>query len=339
MNIETKLKTWKKKTISNIELKSLLCVNSDDELYDLASDAVAKGFISPIETSGTNGNRVYPVYLKYRIILSEDYSDALAEIDMLHPEILKTGYLQSKPDLYLKYRDQLRKLNSYLFKAKSLVSVSRKERSFEIFDEEKQLEDSSFRGLLDRLSLNSDALNYYNTPEYCFNDFIPAKKAKMTLLICENKDIWFNIRRRMYEDEAYTILDEHIDGVVYGCGNKVSEKDSLSAYTRFMRADFVQYYYWGDIDRAGLNIFLSLKKNNPGLEIKLFTPGYIKMLQFAQKRNVPDSDDHRERIGNYKEIYDLFSGELRDFLIANIESNKRIPQEIINYEILLAYMR
>lgn len=339
MNIENILKAWNKKTINIAELRSILHTDSDVELYNFIIEAVNSGLLTPIKSSGPNGNRAYPLFLKYRITFTEDYSDACSEIVMLHPAINKTGYLSAKPEMYVKFRTQFQKLNTYLFKKQSKVSVSKKERSFEIFGEEKQLEDSTFRGLLDRLGLAFDVLNYYETPEYCFNDYIPQRKNCMTLLILENKDIWFNIRRRMYEDGAGEILGTHIDGAVYGCGNRVSEQGALSEYTRFMGADTVKYLYWGDIDRAGLNIYLSLLKNNPKMDIRLFVPAYAEMLRLAEDREIPDSGDHRDRIGNYEEIYSLFADEEKSQLIKLIESNKRLPQEIINYESLLKMMR
>ena len=334
MNIKSKLKVWNKKTISKEDLELLTHVNSDNELFELISDAVNQGILSPVKASGNNGNRKYPIWLKYRINLYNDNSKALSEITLLHPLINKTGYLQSKPSLYLKYKSQIEKLNKYLFKNHSLVPISKKERSFEIFDEEKQLDDKAFYNLLNRLELTPEVLCYYETPEYCFNDYIPEKKEEMTLLICENKDIWFNIRRRMYEDSANSIFGIHIDGVVYGCGNKVSKKNALSEYTNFMKADKIDYLYWGDIDRAGLNIYISLIKNNPNINIQLFVPAYEKMMLLAKKRNIPNSEDHREHIAEYEPIYQQFSEESKKLLNEYIKNNKRVPQEIINYEIL-----
>lgn len=339
MAIETKLKSWNKKNISKSELENLLHTGSDAELCNLVSDAVNSGILAPVKSSGTNGNRAYPLYLKYRITISEDYSDALSELDMLHPSMNKAGYLRSRPDIYVKFKPQIQLLSSYLFKRQPKVSVSKKERSFEIFGEEKQLEDAAFCSLLDRLGLTSDVLRYYETPEYCFNDYIPERKDCMILLLLENKDIWFNVRRRMYEDNAQEILGTHIDGTVYGSGNRVSEAEALSEYTRFMGTENVKYLYWGDIDRAGLNIFLSLLKNNPKADISLFVPAYEEMLRLSVDRKIPDSKDHRERLGNYEEIYGLFSEEGRNQLIKLIEDNKRLPQEIVNYESLLKIMR
>ncbi len=339
MSIETKLKAWKKKTISISELESILHTSSEAELYDFVSDAVDKGLLSPVKTSGTNGNRIYPIYLKYRLTIAEDHIEALSSISMLHPAITQSGYLQTKPELYEKYENQIQKLNRYLFQTHSSTYISKKERSFEIFDEEKQLDDKSFHNLLERLGLTSNKLFYYDTPEYCFNDYIPERKAQMTLLICENKDIWFNIRRRMYEHSAKSIFGTTIDGVVYGCGNKVSETGALSEYTRFMDADSVHYLYWGDIDKAGLDIYMSLTKNNPKLDIKLFTPAYEEMLRLAESHIIPDSSDHREQVRDYEPVFDLFSNECKHRLSEYINANKRIPQEIINYETLLEVMR
>ena len=339
MNIKTELQSWKKKTITKSELESILHTNSDAELYELVYAAVADGVLSPVKSSGSNGNRKYPLYLKYRVSSDKDYTEVLSEIAMLHPLINKTGYLQSKPELYIQYKDQLQKLNRYLFKIAPSVAISKKERSFEIFDEEKQLEDSSFRNLLDHLGLTKDVLCYYDTPEYCFNDYISERKPRMKLLICENKDIWFNVRRRMYEDSARSIYGESIDGVVYGSGNRVTEKGALLEYTRFMNADNVEYLYWGDIDREGLNIYLSLAKNNPDINIQLFIPAYEEMLRLAEQRDIPDSRDHRERVSDYEPVYRLFPDELYSILSGIIQNNKRVPQEIINYETLLNVMR
>jgi hypothetical protein len=263
----------------------------------------------------------------------------LKDISALHPLLQSNGYLQSKPEEYKKYRLQLQKLDRYLFyRSENEISISRKERSFEIFDEEKTLDDKTFCALLERSGITADSLAFYDTPEYCFNDYIPDRKAQMTLLICENKDIWFNIRRMMFENNATNIFDIHIDGVVYGCGNKVSGMDALTSYTEFIGSE-VKYLYWGDIDRAGLNIYLSAVRANPNINIKLFVRAYEEMLRLAQTKNIPDSDDERNRIEDYSQIFGLVDQNLRTLFEQSIQNNKRIPQEIITYAFLKENMR
>lgn len=335
-----KLKKYGKKTISKTDLDALFAANSDEALFGIISDLSEKQILSPIKSSKTNGNRLHPIYLKYKVSLPQDtYEAELKEVSALHPLLQNNGYLQTKPEEYKKHRSLLQKLDRYLFsRMENVIPISRKERSFEIFDEEKALDDKAFCTLLERIGITADALAFYDTPEYCFNDYIPDRKTQMTLLICENKDIWFNIRRMMFENNAMNIFDTHIDGVVYGCGNKVSGMGALTTYTEFIGSE-VRYLYWGDIDRAGLNIYLSAVRANPNIDIKLFVPAYEEMLRLAQTKNIPDSDDERNRIEDYSQIFDLIDQNLRTLFERSIQNNKRIPQEIITYAFLKDNMR
>ena len=335
-----KLKKYGKKTISKTDLETVFATSSDEKLFEIISVLSEQQILFPIKSSKTNGNRLYPIYLKYKVSLPEDtYEAELKEISVLHPLLQSNGYLQSKPEEYKRYRFLLQKLDRYLFdRSENEISISRKERSFEIFDEEKALDDKTFCALLERIGITAESLAFYDTPEYCFNDYIPDRKAQITLLICENKDIWFNIRRMMFENDATNIFDTHIDGVVYGCGNKVSGMGALTTYTEFI-GSAVKYLYWGDIDRAGLNIYLSAVRANPNIDITLFVPAYEEMLRLAQTKNIPDSDDERNRIEDYSQIFDLVDQNLRTLFEQSIQNNKRIPQEIITYAFLKENMR
>lgn len=328
------LKEHSKKTIEKSDLEHLFHTNSDEELFNLICDN--QDLLKPIISSKTNGNRKYPIYMKYRVLLQEeqqeDYSD---DIRKLHPMLQANGWLISHQLEYKKYRSKLIQINTYLFSCQlNDEPISRKERSFSIFSEEKILDDSGIRSLLSHLDLDALKLAFYDTPEYCLNDFIAERKPDMTLLICENKDIWFNIRRLMFEDEKRTILGKTMDGVVLGSGNRVCEKNCLSNYTDFLKVKRVSYLYWGDIDREGLDIYLRLKRDNPDLSIELFMPGYEMMLSLSKTTTLPDSDDHREHRNTYEEIYALFEAEKADLLKEYINQNKRLPQEIISYAIL-----
>lgn len=336
-----KLIQFGKKTITKEQMEKLFSETDDEALFLIVDALQQENILSPIKASRTNGNRVFPIFMRYRVSLPvESFDTELDEISKLHPILQNRGILQSKPAEYAKYWHNIQLLDRYLFSSHAdRIPISRKERSFEIFEEEKALDDAVFCRLLERMGLGKQELAFYDTPEYCFNDYIPERKENMTLLICENKDIWFNIRRRMFENGADTIFDTQIDGVVYGCGNQISQKNALTSYTEFMGGARISYIYWGDIDRAGFNIFLSLVKNNPTLDIAIFTPAYEQMLHCAKDKNIPDSADNRRILGDYEEIYLAFSAEDRAFLESNIEKNKRIPQEIITYENLLYQMR
>lgn len=330
--------------ITLTELRSVLHNPNEVTLYDVVSKAVSDGILSPVKKSGTNGNFVYPLYLKYHVLVTAVDHDNASEILSLHPLLLQSGILQQKPDLYTEHAREIRQMNAYLFRVvkENQVPVSRKERSFEIFGDEKALD--HLGRFFNRLGLSMDVLMYYDTPEDCFHDYIPIRKDNLVLLVCENKDIWFNIRRRMFEDNATSIFGVHIDGIVYGEGNNASAagtdgNGSMTVYTKLLGIPNVFYLYWGDIDRAGFDIYMSIRKNNPTLNMSLFKQGYMEMLRLAEGRNIPDSDDHRTHSNDYKAILQWFGMEYIQKCLSYLDKNKRVPQEIITYQSLLTIMR
>ncbi|MCR5123149.1 MAG: DUF2220 domain-containing protein [Ruminococcus sp.] len=229
------------------------------------------------------------------------------------------------------------RLSEWLTDYKGNDMMSRRERSFAIFGEEKEL-DNHLR-LLEAVGISGDTLRYYETPEQCFSDYIPVRKREMTLLICENKDIWFNIRRLMYESEADTLFDTQIDGVIFGQGNDVTGKDKFRSYAAFLGADEVRFLYCGDIDRAGFDIFLRLCKAAEELHIELFLPAYRKMLELSRNIQLPDSEDKRSIIPEMSGILPGFLADEQEQITQILNDNKRLPQEILSYPVLADNMR
>lgn len=286
MDIKNKLLAYGKKSITLEALTDLLKADPADTkgLYDRISELAGASILEPVKNSGQNGNRKYPLFKKYRIMIKEESSEEVEkQIRQLHPALQRTGYLSLHVKEYLKHREVVDCLNTFLFSRKAGEQISRKERSFEIFGREKVLDDPEVKSLLRHLEISESDLGFYDTPEYCFHDYIPERKNDLTLLICENKDIWFNIRRCMFEDHFKSLFGVAIDGVVYGNGSKVSNKaGALVEYVRFMGNPNVTFLYWGDIDREGFDIFRRTRDVNDSLNIELFIPGYRKMIERAQ---------------------------------------------------------
>ncbi len=331
MNIQEKLKIYAKKIITLEELKMLCKVNETFELYSVLQDLVKHKNLIPVKNSGMNGNRIYPMYMKYRIV--PNFQEAIQEISVLHPKLQENGYLKNHMDKYMKYQKSFLLLNQYLFQNYDLsIPISKKERSFEIFHEEKILDNSEFLNILSKINLNHQTLAFYETPEYCFHDYIPCKKSTMTILILENKDIWFNLRRMLFENHKSIIFDTKIDGVLYGEGKKIAGINALQLYSVFLHCNNIHYLYWGDIDREGLNIYCSLLKNSSDCNISLFVPAYEKMLELSTQQQIPNSNDKRNIMADYNDIFSIFPLEYREILKQALADNKRIPQEIINFK-------
>ena len=228
-------------------------------------------------------------------------------------------------------------MSEWLTDHESNDMMSRRERSFSIFGEEKEL-DNHLR-LLESIGISGDTLQYYETPEQCFSDYIPVRKREMTLLICENKDIWFNIRRLMYESEANTLFDTHIDGVIFGQGNDITGKDKFCSYADYLGADEVRFLYCGDIDRAGFDIYLRLCKAAEELHIELFLPAYQKMLELSRNIQLPNSEDKRCIIPEMSEMLLMFQTDEQNQITQILQDNKRLPQEILSCPVLADNMR
>lgn len=336
--LNDKLLTYGRKTITIEDLALLLKVETADTKtqFEMVSKMVNDMVLEPVKNSGQNGNRKYPLFKKYRIIIKEEScEEAERQIRQLHPALRKTGYLSSHVQEYLRHKEVLDCLNVFLFSKKNVSPISRKERSFEIFGREKVLDESEVKSLLRHLEISESDLGFYDTPEYCFHDYIPERKNDLTLLICENKDIWFNIRRCMFEDHFKSLFGVTIDGVVYGNGNKVSNKaGALVEYVRFMGNPNVTFLYWGDIDREGFDIFRRTRDVNDSLNIELFIPGYRKMIERAQSICLEDSPSSKKEGVSFSDLFEDFSVEEQQFLNRVLEDNKLIPQEIISYTIL-----
>ena len=338
MDIKAKLLGFGKRTITLEELSSVTNTVLPDvrNLYTKIQEVCGLGYIEPVKNSGKNGNINYPLYKKYRILVKEEADKGtIDEIKSLHPLLLRSGYLSSNPLEFQKNRAVIEGLSMYLFRDDDETFISRKERSFEIFGHEKTLDDSMVKALLHKLQITESELRFYDTPEYCFHDYIPVRKDHMVLLICENKDIWFNIRRRMFEDGIRSLFGIEIDGVVYGEGNKVSDRTgALEEYVKFMGDPDVKFFYWGDIYREGFDIFRRTKDANDRLDISLFVPGYRKMIERARNIELEDSPSSKKQGMSFEDLINVFSSDEQRFLTDIFENNKLIPQEIISYRYL-----
>ena len=325
-------------TRKRISLEELNRICQDHEqLAQQISELTEQGILTPVKSSGTNGNLKIPLYMRYTISIEKPQQISRYEIDALHPRLTKNEYLLRNRIQFVKNKAFLLRLSEWLTYDKGSDMMSRRERSFSIFGDEKKLDDHL--RLLERMGITGDVLKFYETPEQCFSDYIPVRKNRMTLLICENKDIWFNIRRLMYSSGACSIFDTKIDGVIFGQGNDITGKEKFRSYAQYLGADETRFLYCGDIDRAGFDIFIRLCKEAKELHIELFLPENQKMLELSRSIRLPDSSDGRRIIPEMSGILPLFSDYEQKQITQIIEDNKRLPQEILSYPVLADNMR
>ncbi len=309
-------------------------------------ELVEKGWLKPVKASGKNG-RIPPLFNRYRVIKPpEDYSGYTESIRRLNPALDIAAYL-TRPEIYIKHRDIVEGLSSYLWYQQDLLDMpmSRKERSFSIWGREK-LVDENFalvREILRFNGLGEDFLNYYDTPEPFF-EYVHSYQPKMTALIVENKDTWFSFRKLLQTTGKNHIAGQAIDLLIYGEGNKITKKGALKEYADSMLYNqeklTLSFLYFGDLDKEGIRLFYRTREANPGLNLMPFASLYHQMLKLASGQEMPKSPDERDLtvdIDDFTGLLGLSSDE-HQALIRLFDQGCYIPQEIVNYQVLAAIL-
>ena len=94
-----------------------------------------------------------------------------------------------------------------------------------------------------------------------------------------------------------------------------------------------KFLYWGDLDFSGIDMFERVRKENPNIEIKLFNKIYEKMLQLSNEKNLHDIRKEQNKNINISQFLRSFNDiSIQEKIECLLNSNKYIPQEIINYE-------
>lgn len=318
-----------RKTITYEELSQLFIDLTYDELVKKIEELIWENVLTAKVNSGSNGRDPW-LYKKYGINKpKEDFTETINEIKSLNA-FLSINYYLNKPKEYQKNRSHILKLNHYVTHNSNRfqMPMAINERSFDIWGEEKLLRKSS--KLLSDLGLTYKNLNVYNTPEPFFSKTI--NKSTNSVLIIENKDTWFTIRKILLEENK-TILGLDIGLLIYGEGKKIISSIEYLQDKDFSFLNEPLLYYWGDLDFEGINIFYSLVKK---VDVKLFANAYEVML-----REVNDINNLMEMSDDQNETKDL-EPFLASFTDCNkkkikeiLKSNKYIPQEIVNYRILM----
>lgn len=209
--------------------------------------------------------------------------------------------------------------------------MSINERSFQIFGDEKFLASDEGRTLLRKNGLSQGFLKVYPTPEP-FIFYCVANDSKNVLII-ENKDTWYTMRRIL--KEGGNILGMDIGVLIYGEGRKIQ---SSLAYAKEadVREKFEgkNFYYFGDIDSSGLDILSKLKEKYPEFFIKPFEPGYRFLFRQRGKKRAktvkPILFPRERMIG----LLPFFSTEENEEIFRLCNGNFIIPQEALNCEYL-----
>ncbi|MBE0451693.1 MAG: hypothetical protein IBX70_12720 [Clostridia bacterium] len=325
------------KGIKTVEtLQKALGIYDYHEFHKTISALVAEGKLKPTKDGKDTNGKQPPLAKKYRVIEErrQDLGDDLIrEIEMNFPLIYNRSYYKSHLEQYLDDRDWILKLCAYHNRADCplLDEMSINERFYDIFKLEKLGSDTRIRSILRKLSIDLTDLNCYKTPEpfiYYSNKEMNAHK----ILIIENKDTWYTMRKLMNEGFG------PFDTIIYGEGKKIlSSIEEIEVHQKeYFRDSLSEYFYFGDLDDEGLNIFLMLKEKMKPMEISLWEHGYKTMLKAACAPEYWRKYKIQRSLSRHQvesALHFLSETEL-DNVMHRFSENLYLPQEIVNHRIL-----
>lgn len=302
--------------------------------YHYITGLLAEQKLMPVKNAKSNGRRP-ALLLAYWVPKEEDQSEEELEEELkfqLVPLISIEYYLSHLKE-YQKDREWVRMLNQYLKTNQELLKEpeSVNERSFEIWNREKFLTREQGEKILKRCGLKREFFNIYETAEpipYYSN----TRKTPQNILILENKDTFFSMRRFLLGGNT-RIFGEEIGTLIYGGGKRIvkSFQEFDLSVEPYMQSEANTLYYFGDLDYEGIGIYESLSQQcEDGRKPVPFTAAYEKMLAKAgQVERLPDTKEHQNR--NLTGVFfSYFSRETKEYMQKILERGQYIPQEILN---------
>lgn len=256
-------------------------------------------------------------------------------IVQLDPRLWMNGWLLSHPGAFTLYERELRGIDAALQEGELPGDLTRRQLAYKMGGNEKFFEYGADGHKLLRAMGADDLIGHRLVPKADMLYHVPRRRKSMKILVTENLDPWLDVRDLMYEDGRSLILGERVHGVVLGGGNPVIENNRLSGLLETLGAETIEVLYWGDIDRAGLNLLQRLQAMLEGrYKVTPFMPAYRLMLERAMER-YPDPDQNERTTQENVEVQDFtdmlegLSDEQAAYFSSIIQKCGLIPQEIL----------
>lgn len=258
-----------------------------------------------------------------------------AKILELDQRFWMNGWLLSHPGAYTLYERELVAINDALVNGAFPGDITRRQLAYQMGGDEKFFEYGAEGHKLLRAMGMEDVVRHRPMPKPDLLYHAPRRRKHMRVLVTENLDPWLDVHDLMYEEGRTSILGERIHAVVLGGGTPILEHNRLALLLDSLGADSVEVLYWGDIDRAGIDIFLRLREELADrCPVTAFTPAYQLMVDRAMERYPDPADNERTTQANLSmpdmaAVCDGLTDEAAEYARAVVEGCRLIPQEIL----------
>ncbi len=274
------------------------------------------------------------LYFKYKINKENEKKDNQLVTEMIkniaYPAAI--DYYVKHPEEYSNDKDVINIISDYLKKKEdNMVTVN--ERAYELFGDEKFFkgdEKSRSRGeiVLKRLGLNYSHLGCIETVEPFFSFYKKDFHLKhlRNIYIIENKDTFWSIKKYLMDLSVGIDLDM----LIYGEGKKIlSSFKFVDEYEINPQID--TFFYFGDLDAEGINIYCDLKAKFPEYNIRPFNQGYQAIFEIGFMRElVKTPKQQKVSEDNIEKFIKEFDENLAIKIKRIINEGFYIPQEALS---------
>lgn len=319
------------KKVSLEELERQYKISDYKLLADRIKEDIASGRLKPMKNSKVNGKKP-ALYLSYWQCKTEkDYRAYKEELKFKLEPRLQTSYYMKHMKEYTRDRDSILMLSDFLFTnpEKLSTTISINERSFQIWGDEKWLKEKGGLTVLKNVGLSREDLNFYNTTEPLAY-YSHVKTVPQNLLILENKDTFYSMRRHLLSG-GRCICGLETGTLIYGGGKMIHKafEDFSICVEPYMNHDDNKIYYLGDLDYEGIRIFEGLQKRFLGQSFEPFVAAYVKMVEKGEGIRLPVTKDGQTYTEGSR-FFQSFSMEEREKMKGLLKKRIYIPQEILN---------
>ncbi|WP_042458838.1 Wadjet anti-phage system protein JetD domain-containing protein [Neobacillus dielmonensis] len=297
----------------------------------IMNELTEEGIVTPVKKSPLNGRRpsLHTEWWLEKAVLATQWSDT--QIMAVSNLMNLSKYRQHPEWQTVQEWKRIEILYSFLKQIEQYTWVTREERSFQLFREEKFLANEG-TGLLQRLQITLDDLKarVYGEPfAFWLAPHGDIRNAK-TVLIVENQSFYHTCR--LLINRGKDIKGIQPDLVIYGEGKKIEKSFNFLHDITNMEAVTIDYV--GDIDPEGWGIYVRLKETYPSANIGLAVSIYEAMLDtYLTNHTEKNQNENRTYL---QRVVEDFQQHGRPDLAERIqqlwEEKRRVPQEVLSLD-------
>ncbi|WP_077212369.1 Wadjet anti-phage system protein JetD domain-containing protein [Bacillus dakarensis] len=305
--------------------------NGYQVFVQVMKELIEEGMMTPVKNSQLNGRRP-SIHTQWWLLPAPVESSWSDNQIMAFSDFLNLSKYRQHPEWQTDLEwGNIEKIYNFLKQRENFQWVTREERAFQLFGEEKYF---SFEGrvLLQRLQLTLDDLKakVYGEPFV----FWPAPNRLIsdakTVLIVENLSFYHTCRQLL--NSGGNIKGINPDLLIYGEGKKIEK--SFSFLNEIINKKGLTIYYVGDIDPEGWGIYVRLKENYPEENIQLAISIYDALIDKGKTNRT-----ETEQVANtpylthvIKEIVQNGREDMATVVKELWENKLRIPQEALSLD-------